>query len=187
MAEIKLCEFGEHREPTTPSQGRAYMINCIDCGKEIIKTGRNHKRCKDCAHKKALQVYKTWHKLSIPKGNGSGSATGFEKDNPYYRHGRCVFRRWAKEKLIQLNYSCERCGGIINLAHRGSWAGHHKDHNPTNNIKENLEVLCRRCHAIEHECWRAFQGVTTIPKGSTLEIMEAHSPEASGDDIVCSE
>ena len=23
MAEIKLCEFGEHREPTTPSQGRA--------------------------------------------------------------------------------------------------------------------------------------------------------------------
>ena len=103
-----------------------------------------------------------------------------------YTDGRCVFRRWAKERLKALSYCCERCGNKIDVSVRGTWAGHHKDHNRLNNTKDNLEVLCKRCHQIEHECWTALQGVTTISKESTLETVEAHSPEASGDDIVCS-
>lgn len=95
-----------------------------------------------------------------------------------------VFRRWAKEKLKQLSYCCERCGTHIDDSVRGTWAGHHKDHNRQNNTKDNLEVLCKRCHQIEHRCWTAFQSVTTIPKGSTLETVEARNPAAAGDDIV---
>lgn len=187
VAEVKLCEFGEHREPTTPSQGRAYMKNCLDCGIKFLVTGRNHKRCVNCAKQKQKEAVKQWSVLHGKlNGKGSGSFTGFEDKNHMYTDGRCVFRRWAKEKLKQLEYCCERCGNKIDASVRGTWAGHHKDHNSKNNIKENLEVLCKKCHQIEHECWRAFQGVTTIPEGSTLEIVEAHSPSLEGDDIVCS-
>ncbi len=164
------------------------MRKCISCETIFVVTGKNHKYCRDCARKNAYKASMEWqrkYKTKTP-GVGKGGTTQQGEGNPYYKHGRSVFRRWAKEKLIQLDHCCERCGVKIDPSQRGTWAGHHKDHNPTNNIRENLEVLCRRCHAIEHECWLAFQGVTTIPKGSTLETVEARSPEKSGDDIVCS-
>ena len=160
------------------------MKECISCGQLFMKTGVNHKRCKPCARKNRLETMRQWRINNVVTGEGSGSKTGFEKDNPYFKHGQCVFRRWAKEKLQELSYCCERCGNKIDASKRGTWAGHHKDHNRLNNIKDNLEVLCKRCHQIEHECWTAFQGVTTIPKGSTLETMEARSPKTLGDDIV---
>jgi len=125
-----------------------------------------------------------WRIQNIVTGKGSGSKTGLEEQNLMFKHGQCSFRRWAKEKLISINFCCERCGTTIDASKKGSWSGHHKDHNRLNNIKDNLEVLCKRCHQIEHECWTAFQGVTTISKESTQETVEAHSPEASGDDIV---
>lgn len=187
-AELKLREFGEHREPTTPSQGRARMKNCINCGISFVPTGKNHKRCVGCAkmaNKKAIADWQSKYRTKYP-GTGKGGTPHFEEKNPMFSHGRCVFRRWARERLIQLDYCCERCGVKIDPIQRGTWAGHHKDHNSANNIRENLEILCRKCHAIEHECWLAFQGVTTIPKGSTLETAEARNPEKSGDDIVCS-
>ncbi len=163
-------------------------MNCLLCNIIFIRTGRNHRYCLQCAKLKQKENVSNWQKKyrTLNPGVGSGGTTGFEKDNPYYRHGQCVFRRWAKERLKQLSFCCERCGSYIDVAHRGSWAGHHKDHNRSNNVKENLEVLCKKCHQIEHECWKAFQSVTTIPKGSTQEIAEAPGSTTVDDDIVCS-
>lgn len=158
------------------------MKNCITCGDSFKSTGQNHKRCFSCAKQAKLKGMNDWYyKHKIP-GPGSGGKP--EKANQNYKHGQCVFRRWAKERLKSLDYCCERCGTYIDVSVRGTWAGHHKDHNRLNNIKDNLEVLCKKCHQIEHECWRAFQGVTTISKESTQETVEARSPEQSGDDIV---
>ena len=158
------------------------MKECLDCGEYLFNAA---KRCTVCAKARQKKQIQEWFwKKGVLNGNGSGSATGKEKANHMYSHGRCVFRRWAKERLKQLSYCCERCGTYIDVSVRGTWAGHHKDHNKTNNVIDNLEVLCKRCHQIEHECWRALQGVTTIPKGSTQETVEARSPEQSGDDIV---
>lgn len=158
------------------------MKNCITCSVSFIPTGNNHKRCAGCAKQVNLKQMNDWYyKHKVP---GPGSGGKLEKENQNYKHGLSVFRRWAKERLKSLDYCCERCGQSIDVSVRGTWAGHHKDHNRANNIKENLEVLCKKCHQIEHECWRAFQGVTTIPKGSTQETVEARSPEQSGDDIV---
>lgn len=42
---------------------------------------------------------------------------------------------------------CERCGA------RG-FDRHHKDRNPVNNARSNVEILCRRCHAREHRAPR---------------------------------
>jgi len=160
------------------------MKVCINCSIHFEPTGQNQKRCSTCAREHNLNYMRQWYKKNVYTGKGSGSKTKTGSGNHMFKHGQCSFRRWAKEKLIFLSYCCERCGTVIDASKKGSWAGHHKDHNRLNNIKDNLEVLCKRCHQIEHECWTAFQGVTTIPQGSTLEIMEAHSPEASGDDIV---
>ena len=158
------------------------MKECIDCNVQFIPTGRNHKRCLNCAKQFKLNYNHYWYNKNKIPGPGSGGKLGIENQN--YQHGRSVFRRWAQEKLKQLSYCCERCGNFIDATVRGTWAGHHKDHNQSNNVKDNLEVLCKRCHQIEHECWHAFQGVTTIPQGSTQETVEARSPEKSGDDIV---
>lgn len=148
-------------------------MNCIDCGVQFNKTGQNHKRCSICSNNRKKFHIKQWAiKNGIFKGVGSGSVKGINAS--YYKHGLCIFKRWAKEKLVALNYLCERCGNTIDASKRGTWAGHHKDHDRTNNVEGNLEVLCKRCHQIEHECWNAFEGVTTIPTGSTQEIVEAH-------------
>jgi hypothetical protein len=133
-----------------------------------------------------LEYMRNWRLQNVVTGKGSGSITGSGSENHMFKHGRCVFRRWAKERLQQLSYCCEKCGNKIDVSVRGTWAGHHIDHDCTNNTKDNLIVLCKRCHQIEHQCWQAFQGVTTRAKARTLETVEAHSPETSGDDIVCS-
>ena len=52
--------------------------------------------------------------------------------------------------------SCNRCGTIEKLC------VHHKDENRTNNSLENLETVCRRCHALEHGC------ISRLPKGKEL-------------------
>ena len=93
------------------------------------------------------------HKWPGYTGTGSGGKSG--KDNQNYQHGRTVFRRWARERL-QSNSHCERCNKFINYLDGFQWAGHHKDHNKDNNSYSNLEVLCKQCHQIEHECWNAF-------------------------------
>ena len=171
----------ENRQPR--AKGELMNKNCITCSCEFEVRGRNHKRCNSCARKEINRSINEWQwRMGLLNGLGSGGKLGTENQN--YKDGLSVFRRWAKERLKNLNYCCERCGNYIDATVRGTWAGHHKDHNRQNNIRENLEVLCKRCHQVEHECWRAFQGVTTIPKGSTLETVEAHSPEKSGDDIV---
>jgi len=161
---------------------------CKICSSQFLITGRNHVMCSICAKTKAKEAISNWqakHRTKLP-GVGKGGYPHTETANGAYKHGQCVFRRWAKEKLKELSYCCERCGNKIDVSVRGTWAGHHKDHNRLNNTKDNLEVLCKRCHQIEHECWTHLQSVTTILKGSTPETVEAHSPEASGDDIVCS-
>jgi hypothetical protein len=93
------------------------------------------------------------HKWPGYTGTGSGGKEGIENQN--YRHGRTTFRSWARKQLQQ-QPSCERCNKSIDYLEPKSWAGHHKDHNPTNNVITNLEVLCKQCHQIEHECWKAF-------------------------------
>lgn len=56
------------------------------------------------------------------------------------------------------------------------WVGHHKDHDRTNNTIENLSLLCKRCHQIEHECCKAFEGVTTILKESSVDNNTKRTP-----------
>lgn len=159
--------------------------SCSDCGREFIIRGRNHKRCGPCAIVWMKNYQHTWRLNNVVTGEGSGAKP--ERLNSNYKHGKSVFDRWAREKLKDLGH-CERCSKELRHG-TGQFVGHHKDHDNLNNVKENLELLCHRCHQIEHECWKNFEGVTTISKESTALIrLEAPSPiyKSMGDDIVCS-
>lgn len=67
------------------------------------------------------------------------------KDNPAWKGGKN--RSWAyklgREKIAS-GEVCNKCGSNENLE------VHHKDKNPQNNVLENLKILCRHCHRIEH-------------------------------------
>lgn len=62
------------------------------------------------------------------------------KSRTYY------FNIYKKFKKI----SCEKCFNNKNLI------VHHLDDDMTNNVPQNLQTLCRRCHQIEHKCWLNF-------------------------------
>lgn len=72
---------------------------------------------------------------------------------------------------------CEQLG--ITEVPRG-WCVHHCDFDPHNNSFDNLVLLTLGDHTRLH---RALEGVTTIPKGSTLEWVETHGTPWR-DDIV---
>ncbi len=103
---------------------------------------------------------KNKHKWPGYTGTGSGGKVGTENQN--YKHGRTVFRNEARDRLKSVPH-CERCGKWIDVTDRFSWAGHHKDHNKENNSLDNLEVVCKQCHQIEHECWNAFTCQSSMP------------------------
>ena len=64
---------------------------------------------------------------------------------------------WTKAReaaLERAGRKCEKCGAEWSRA----WGGrsmalevHHRDQDRTNNAPENLQVLCRRCHADVHQ------------------------------------
>lgn len=162
--------------------------HCNECGVEYTPTGTCSKYCPTCRPVITKQIQKEAAKRWATEkgylnGKGSGSATGVGKANHMYSHGRCVFRRWAKERKEQVGL-CEHCGKDIKNSTHYEWVGHHKDHNPNNNVIENLVLLCKRCHQIEHECYKAFEGVTTIPKGSRADNSSKRLAPEMGDDIV---
>jgi len=73
-------------------------------------------------------------------------------NNPNYKNGIGMYKQ-SKQT------SCNRCGTTKKLC------VHHKDENRANNSLENLETVCRRCHALEHNC------TNRLPKGKELSEM----------------
>lgn len=161
---------------------------CLRCNIVFKVTGRNTKYCIVCRRIRAKEAIKSWAvKKGILNGKGSGSSTGTGKDNPNYKNGIGIFHK-VKHKIKEKRRYCERCSKDLIDAHRYGWCMHHKDHDRTNNNEYNLELLCKRCHQIEHECWKAFEGVETKvvrdPHTGRYKRIEAPSPTIVGDDIV---
>lgn len=80
------------------------------------------------------------------------------KDGVYVKHGYNQAKEnnnnWkggTKYRHLVIIEKCELCGSTKNLV------VHHIDHNRRNNSKENLMVLCKKCHQ-EHHCVRDKNG-----------------------------
>jgi hypothetical protein len=148
---------------------------CVECGENYLPSGKAQLYCADCGLKiKRIKRNKWFNNQRRIKGKkiGSGSIKGEQAS--FYKHGKSVFDRYARERKEQLQH-CEECNKNLVDASRWGWVGHHIDHNPMNNVITNLKILCKRCHQIEHKCWENFfEGATTISKESRAD----NSPEA---------
>ncbi len=74
------------------------------------------------------------------------------KNNNAYKNGIGMYKQTK-------GTHCNRCGTQEKLC------VHHLDEDRTNNELDNLETVCRRCHALEHDC------ISRLPKGKERSEM----------------
>lgn len=142
---------------------------CVHCSKEFLcRLNSNRKYCSsECLHKSqqkrievlcdgcGKKVYKRPSKIGIGKHNLNFCSRQC-KDNsqridgncpqirpPHYGTGRLVYQTIAYNNY---DAKCIDCGNDREyLLHV-----HHIDGNHSNNVKENLEIVCSNCHIKRH-------------------------------------
>lgn len=132
--------------------------NCKYCGVEYQPTGSCSKFCcKEHQYKWQDEngIRKEYRdrahaKMGMCVGIGSGGLTGKGSKNQNYKHGYWAFKNYAKE-LRNLGVPCNRCAIDLRTTGKAGYVGHHIDHDPTNNNLNNMELLCRKCHAMHHD------------------------------------
>ena len=132
------------------------MKKCVVCGKELPP--KKSKYCsKVCQQKRNNQYAMDKRKADGDPtvGVGTGGSNKKFTDNPQYKSGEGNFHRLRKQMREEIK-SCERCGKDLTDATRYEWCVHHKDHIRTHNTRDNLIMLCKRCHQVEHDCHLAF-------------------------------
>lgn len=137
--------------------------NCLICSTEYTPTGRCSKYCKSCSDAKwkskqaeYQQAYRIRNGLIKNPGIGSGNGAGKGKEHHSYVNGLgCDFQD-VRKKIKEERRYCEKCNKDLIEATRYHWCIHHIDHDRTNNVETNFELLCKRCHQIEHDCHKAF-------------------------------
>lgn len=139
-----------------------------ECSNIFVPTGPAARFCVDCAKRRAAEASRRsayadkLRKGQIQKpgvGKGGNNAKGSEDSN--YRNGIGYFMQ-VRKRILEDRMNCERCDKPLLGVSRYEWVVHHKDHDRTNNTDDNFELLCKRCHQIEHECHKAFEGAETI-------------------------
>ena len=130
------------------------QFKCSECLGEFDKTGRNQKRCKPCASvKQREQIAAAAVRTGKHTGTGSGAHNTPGELHPHWAGGERKFGQVLAPAYFEKVRYCEQCSidllGVL-PAYR---CVHHIDHNRKNNAESNFELLCKRCHQIEHECW----------------------------------
>lgn len=133
-------------------------VQCVICNTFFETESTNQKYCCE-EHRKigAKKVRDAWRKKQgVTTGVGSGNNQGRGKTHHTYKNGSGIFRRIKLESMTE--YRCELCSidlsELIGDKDRGRyfWCVHHKDGNRKNNSLSNLELLCKRCHQLIHNC-----------------------------------
>jgi hypothetical protein len=167
MAKIKTTEFKKQ---------------CAVCGIDFIGKGPAAKLCEVHAEQ-ARQDRRERERVAVAlrraesgkikkPGVGKGGNPYIGDEHPAYKHGLYTFETLRLRIKAAVRY-CERCGVDLQHARQHYWVVHHKDHNHWNHVRDNLELLCKRCHQIEHECYKNFvKGATTREKSRTPKRVE---------------
>ena len=135
------------------------IIQCIECGKDTVRTGPAQKRCPECRPAANTRIQKAaikeWNiRTGKFTGTGSGAHNTLGEEHPQWNGGERKFGQVLAPSYYKKVRYCERCNVDLKGAPPEFRAVHHKDHNRKNNAESNFELLCKRCHQIEHECWR---------------------------------
>lgn len=140
--------------------------NCSVCNTQYTPTGRCSKYCSDSCRKSVLKEKQKEYgaRYNLKRGRavgvGSGGLTKSGKDNFNYKNGIGIFSR-VRHKIKEDRRYCQRCSKDLLNSTRGQWCVHHIDHNRENNDESNFELLCKRCHQVEHNCIKALEGAET--------------------------
>ncbi len=135
---------------------------CNDCGQEFIPKGPAGKYCevhaeerrKECG-RRGTQSYRIRHGLIQKPGVGKGGNNAKGPEDSQHTTGIMFFQR-NRRYYRDLWKLCNRCEKDLTEAGRYEWVIHHRDHDRTNNVEENFELLCKKCHQIEHDCHEHF-------------------------------
>lgn len=117
------------------------LINCLNCGKEMPERVNGNKR-KFCSHSCSAEYsYKEKQKKLQEYENKADSEKIKNKK---------LSKTIRKEIFKEFNNSCEICGwNTINpFTNKVPLQIHHKDGNPENHERSNLQLLCPNCHAL---------------------------------------
>lgn len=143
---------------------RNYQPKKCSCGEMFIPTGPRSSKCKPCSDIAAQECKdRSYVNHCIKKGINCGAGTGnFEHakgpESKTYSSGKGEYVRARKEMLEELK-CCERCGKNLLNVHYTERVIHHRDHDRSNNVRSNFELLCKRCHQLHHDCQDAFMNV----------------------------
>jgi predicted RNA-binding Zn-ribbon protein involved in translation (DUF1610 family) len=134
---------------------------CKICGLEYTATGRAQKYCPTCGEIRIKQVgrdnMRKYRKEKNPEwaGVGKGNHQGKGKEHHSYKNGSGSYS-YKQRVLTARPHICERCSKDLSdiiLTNKFGYAIHHKDYDHSNSDDDNnLELLCKRCHQIEHNC-----------------------------------
>ena len=155
---------------TTPQakKRRGQYYQCETCKTEFYvmpsyirkaeKNGTQIRFCSAACYKKDGAQNPMWgrkHKIeSVDKMLAHPKRHKFltGEENPNFRKYGTEFgfrgsrSQWWRKYLLETVGKCERCEfpdkRVLNL--------HHRDRNRANNTRDNLELLCWNCHAIDH-------------------------------------
>ena len=125
------------------------LKKCRICGKEFQPTNSRNSMCSD----ECRDLYYRSKGLNKTYRNGVYIPTGYHQDKEHNNNwkGGVEYRYLVKIE------KCEKCGSKKNLL------VHHIDENRMHNVKENLMVLCKKCHQNLH-CVRDEKGRFTSRK-----------------------
>ena len=151
---------------------------CDICGEIYTPTGPAAKYCVRCAAvRKAAVLDRSSKKFQLRNGVrlgvGKGGNNAKGREDSQFKTGISFFIKTVKVIRDEIRY-CERCGKDLKGASAFQWATHHKDHDRTNNVRSNLELLCKRCHQLEHDCADNFSKVQRLDR----KIVGNSVPEA---------
>lgn len=131
------------------------MKLCKICSTEYQETGRAQLYCPACQAVRAEETrlrrkaYAERKRRERGARVGRGAQAGYL--HPNYKHGWYVAQTQSR-RIQAERQNCERCGTCLLGLGRWYWVMHHRDHNHANHELSNLELLCKRCHQLEHNC-----------------------------------
>lgn len=140
---------------------------CKACSTVFVPTGNAARFCPECAaFRSEWSNFSARRRSAQARGVQIGAGSGGQ--NKLYVATEWTYRKVFLDELYDIqNGQCWTCGEYHT---KDTLLIHHRDHNRKHNELGNLELTCKHCHQIEHECWLAFsKGATTISKESTLK------------------
>ena len=159
------------------------MKICNKCNQKPVKS-RTAKYCVECSilskkerDRAKTHRYEIRNDLILKPGVGKGGNNAKGSDDSQFTTGIGLFHNTKHVIKEEIRY-CERCNKDLKDARFGEWCTHHRDHNRANNVRSNFELLCIRCHNLEHHIFQG-QGIIlsseTIPSGSRNQEISKHT------------